>query len=133
MRKDGKKIVIIVLAMIVLVGVFALLITNTSISNAIGTYAKKLEKTITVDTLSGEDYGTSSQSIDEINGSAKAIAIGDKAEITSAIVQNRATGTGPWDENDEPGNDSSEDNNIVRSFDQVTWTTELTFGFGLQN
>ena len=128
MRKDGKEVVIIVLAMIVLVGVFTLLITNTSVRNGIDTYAKKLEKTITVDTLSGEDYGTSSQSIDEINGSAKAIAIGDKAEITSAIVQNRATGTGPWDENDEPGNDSSENNNIVRSFDQVTWTTELTFG-----
>ena len=36
------------------------------------------------------------------------------------------TGTGPWDDNDEAGNDSSEDNNIVRSFDQVTYTIEST-------
>ena len=33
------------------------------------------------------------------------------------------TGTAPWDENDEPGNDTGELNNIVRSFDNVTYTT----------
>ena len=49
------------------------------------------------------------------------------AKISSAQIIQTKTGTGPWDENDEPGNDSSEDNNIVRSFDQVTWTIENTF------
>ena len=48
------------------------------------------------------------------------------AKITSAQIIQTKTGTGPFDENDEPGNDSSEDNNIVRSFDQVTWTIENT-------
>ncbi len=48
------------------------------------------------------------------------------ARISSAQVIQTKTGTGPWDDNDEPGNDSSEDNNIVRSFDQVTWTIENT-------
>lgn len=48
------------------------------------------------------------------------------AIITSSQVIQTKTGTGPWDDNDEPGNDSSEDNNIVRSFDQVTWTIENT-------
>ena len=48
------------------------------------------------------------------------------AKISSSVVTQTKTGTGPFDENDEPGNDSSEDNNIVRSFDQVTWTIENT-------
>ena len=54
--------------------------------------------------------------------------IGDKAIISSAKITDRKTGTGPWDENDEPGNDSSATNDIVRSFDQVTWTIEATMG-----
>ena len=49
------------------------------------------------------------------------------AKISSAQIIQTKTGTGPWDDDDEPGNDSSEDNNIVRSFDQVTWTIENTF------
>ena len=48
------------------------------------------------------------------------------AKISSSQIIQTKTGTGPFDENDEPGNDSSEDNNIVRSFDQVTWTVENT-------
>ena len=51
----------------------------------------------------------------------------DGGRISSSQVIQTKTGTGPFDENDEPGNDSSEDNNIVRSFDQVTWTVENTF------
>ena len=48
------------------------------------------------------------------------------ATISSSQIIQTKTGTGPFDENDDPGNDSSEDNNIVRSFDQVTWTVENT-------
>ena len=51
----------------------------------------------------------------------------DGGRISSSQVIQTKTGTGPFDENDEPGNDSSEDNNVVRSFDQVTWTVENTF------
>ena len=59
------------------------------------------------------------QDLKEVNG--------DLGYITSAEAKVK-TGVGPFDENDEPGNDSSEENNIVRSFDQITWTYELTFG-----
>ena len=51
----------------------------------------------------------------------------DAAKVSSAVVIQTKTGTGPFDNDDSPGNDSSEDNNIVRSFDQVTWTVENTF------
>ena len=52
--------------------------------------------------------------------------IGQKGYISDATIISTKTGTGPWDADDEPGNDSSEDNNIVRSFDQVTWTIDIT-------
>ena len=61
---------------------------------------------------------------DELNG--RSSDAGQIAYVSSAQITGRTTGTGPWDENDEPGNDSSPDNNIVRSFDQVTWTVEVT-------
>ena len=54
--------------------------------------------------------------------------IGEKAIISSAEVVNRITGTEPFDSNDEPGNDSSSSNNIVRSFDKVTWKVDITMG-----
>ena len=54
-------------------------------------------------------------------------ANGDLGYITSAEAKVK-TGVGPFDADDNPGNDSSEDNNIVRSFDQITLTYELTFG-----
>ena len=54
------------------------------------------------------------------------LEVGRNGYISSAQIIERVTGTGPWDDNDEPGNDSSPDNDIVRSFDQVTWTVNLT-------
>ena len=110
--------------MALLVGVFVLLIANTRISENIKTYTKKLEagvvagvgETIAGDSSSSEDYGTSSQADGGTNVSSRAITIGDKAIISSVAIEAK-TGTGPWDDDDEPGNDSSEDNNIVRSFD----------------
>lgn len=52
--------------------------------------------------------------------------LGEEAKISSAQIIQRKTGIGPFDENDEAGNDSSESNNIVRSFDKITWTVECT-------
>ena len=54
-------------------------------------------------------------------------ANGDLGYITSVETKVQ-DGVGPFDENDEAGNDSGPDNGIVRSFDQITWTHKLTFG-----
>ena len=59
---------------------------------------------------------------------AEQIEVGKNSKITSATIIQRKTGTGPWDDNDDVGNDTSEDNDIVRSFDQVTYTVEYTMG-----
>ena len=65
--------------------------------------------------------------LNSINGNIEN-ANESNAVVSSAAIISTKTGTGPFDENNEPGNDSSEDNNIVRSFDQVTWTVDLTMG-----
>ena len=62
--------------------------------------------------------------IEKINASTE--LPDDGAKIASSQIIQTKTGTGPFDANDDPGNDSSEDNNVVRSFDQVTWTVENT-------
>ena len=64
---------------------------------------------------------------DELTKSENA-QIGEKAVVTSAQEVKRITGTAPFDSNDEPGNDSSEINNIIRSFDEITWNLDLTLG-----
>ena len=59
---------------------------------------------------------------------AEQTEVGKNSKITSAAITQRKTGTGPWDDNDDAGNDTSADNDIVRSFDQVTYTVEYTMG-----
>ena len=96
----NKKLVIVVLAVLaVLVAIICVLATKSDVFN-----------------LSGKEETEKNAGV--VNG--------DKGYISSAQIIQTKTGTGPWDADDEPGNDSSEDNNIVRSFDQVTWTVDLT-------
>ena len=56
----------------------------------------------------------------------KVVEVGQKGYISGVQVMQTKTGTGPWDTDDNPGNDTSADNNIVRSYDQVTWTIDVT-------
>ena len=51
---------------------------------------------------------------------------GTKGIVSEVAVIQRKTGTSQFDDNNEPGNDKDAENNIVRSFDQVTWTIEHT-------
>ena len=50
--------------------------------------------------------------------------IGLNAKVNESIIITRKTGTGPFDTEEGAGNDTSADNDIVRSFDQITWTIE---------
>ena len=73
------------------------------------------------------EYKNSIIGTNEITKSQDA-QIGEKAVVTSAQEVKRITGTAPFDSNDEPGNDSSETNDIVRSFDEIRWNIDLTLG-----
>lgn len=64
--------------------------------------------------------------VSEYNVSTYNTEIGKKAIISSSVITQTVTGVEPFDENDEPGNDSSDTNDIVRSFDQITYNIENT-------
>lgn len=48
----------------------------------------------------------------------------DEAHVTSVNVRNCVTGTKDFDGDDNPGNDSGPDNNIVRTYDLIQYTVE---------
>ena len=52
--------------------------------------------------------------------------IGQAGYVSQSIVTQIKTGTGPFDSDNTPGNDKDEDNDVVRSFDQITYTLENT-------
>lgn len=101
---NKKKISVLLILLVVLIGM-------------IGIRGKIFKSDI--NTVNGKNNGYL-QGLEEI---------GEGAKILSADIINRKTGTGPFDANDEPGNDSSESNEIVRSFDNVSWKFNLTMGF----
>ena len=104
-RKIHKKQIFIFIAIIVLLLAITLILNF----NKIAEYKNN---------IIGTDELTKSESTE----------IGEKAIVTSAQEVKRITGTAPFDSNDEPGNDSSETNDIVRSFDEIKWTLDLTLG-----
>ena len=56
------------------------------------------------------------------------LEVGKNGEITEIVLTDRQTGTGPFDDDNNPGNDENAENNVVRTFDQVTWTIDATMG-----
>ena len=103
----SKAVILLIIIGVIIAGIITKEIVTTIIE------AKQTE-------LLANEEQIDVQDIKEVNG--------DLGYITSAEASEVKTGVGPFDDNDDPGNDSSEENNIVRSFDQITWTYELTFG-----
>lgn len=50
----------------------------------------------------------------------------DSASITKLKADGLVSGTAPFDKDDRPGDDSTPDNTIIRSFDTATWTFDYT-------
>lgn len=50
---------------------------------------------------------------------------GDDARVTSITVTGISDGVAPFDDNNNPGNDFKENNNIVRTFDTVTYNFKV--------
>ena len=102
----SKAVILLIIIGVIIAGIITKEIVTTIIE------AKQTE-------LLANEEQIDVQDIKEVNG--------DLGYITSAEASEVKTGVGPFDDNDDPGNDSSEENNIVRSFDQITWTYELTY------
>lgn len=69
-------------------------------------------------------YNYSSGKIGEKFGDVE--RVGRQGIVKSAVITNRKTGTAPFDTTEGRGNDVSQTDNIVRSFDKVSWTIENT-------
>ena len=110
------KVAIALFVIAIALVLFVVLKQNTNLFNFIG----ETERQSVEEQADGEDDKQETQITEDD------LEVGRNGYISSAQIIERVTGTGPWDENDEPGNDSSPDNDIVRSFDQVTWTVNLT-------
>lgn len=104
-RKIKKKLIILLIVFIMIIGAVVLATKINQIGNS--------EKSM---------IGTEEMKNNKIS------EIGEQGIITSAQIIGTKTGTAPFDADDNPGNDSSENNNIVRSFDQIEWTIDLTMG-----
>ena len=52
--------------------------------------------------------------------------VGEDIYVSSAEFTSIVDGTESFDADDEPGNDSSPSNNVVRSFDRITYNVDLT-------
>ena len=115
-NRKTLKIAIILFVIAIALVFFVVLKQNTNLFNfALIAERQDIEEQIE----SGDDKKETEITEDDLE-------VGRNGYISSAQIIKRATGTGPWDANDEPGNDSSPENNIVRSFDQVTWTVDIT-------
>ena len=120
-RKDIKKGTTVIefnlskaVIMLIIIGVvLAGLLTKEIVTTII-----EVNKT---ELLANEDInnGAELQTARSING--------DLGYISSIDTKEVKTGTGPFDKDDKPGNDSSENNDVVRSFDQITWSYQLNF------
>ena len=106
-NKKRKVIIAIIILAILLIALIAII---GNIDNI---------KSITNKMLAAGENNTSE--VSQVNEE-----IGKEGIISAAQIKKTQTGTGPFDSDDEAGNDSSETNNIVRSFDQITWTVDLT-------
>lgn len=72
-------------------------------------------------TGTGERFDTTTDT-EQNQGVVKPILDGDHAYISSVTLTSEKSGVFTMDENDKPGNDSSADNDILRTFDQASYT-----------
>lgn len=106
MPKNKRKIGFLMIAFLLLLIIISIAVNMDNVKEMLNADDRYLQ---------GE---TEESEISETSGTIN----GDSAIVSSANIIQRKTGTGPFDSDDEAGNDSSEDNNIVRSFDEISWT-----------
>ena len=128
----SKAVIMLIIIGVVLAGILTKEIVTTIIET---NHEKQLANEEQIKTQELEETNEEQikiQELGKIDGEQVEVqdlreANGDLGYITSVETKVQ-DGVGPFDENDEPGNDSGPDNGIVRSFDQITWTHKLTFG-----
>lgn len=99
-----------------------LLMAATMMPTAFAETAEPIEAT-TQATEAKEATPSEAEATAEPNqGKVEDVLNTDHAYLSSVTLSSQKSGTYEFDENDEPGNDSSGDNNILRTFDQALYT-----------
>ena len=123
----NNKLFVVILTMVILVGLFTLMLTNSEVRENIRKGLDAFGNNFNSEDSVNEEIDL--QADTQVFEDGSAMLTDDSAIVETAIISSKITGTGPFDDNDEPGNDSSESNNIVRSFDTVTWNLEATTAY----
>ena len=119
-----SKLFVVILTMVILVGLFTLMLTNSEVRENIRNGLDAFGNNFNSEDSVNEEIDL--QADTQVFEDGSAMLTDDSAIVEKVDISSKITGTGPFDDNDEPGNDSSESNNIVRSFDTVTWNLEAT-------
>lgn len=106
MFKNKRVIGFLIIVVLLLIITISIVVNRENVKEMLNADDRYLQGETEISEIS-ETFGT-------ING--------ESAIVSSANIIQRKTGTGPFDSDDEAGNDSSEDNDIVRSFDEISWT-----------
>lgn len=139
MKPGLKKIVALILASVTLFGSGASVVSAAYADDTIMGRPTRIQAEPDVKTTTGGDEaGTDTQNQpDDASPQADAgqaapdVAIHDMLDTDSAAVSrlrlaDRITGTAPFDKDNERGDDKDETNDIVRSYDTVTYDYEYT-------
>lgn len=139
MKPGLKKIVALILASVTLFGSGASVVSAAYADDTIMGRPTRIQAEPDVKTTTGGDEaGTDTQNQpDDASPQADAgqaapdVAIHDMLDTDSAAVSrlrlaDRITGTAPFDKDNERGDDKDENNDIVRSYDTVTYDYEYT-------
>ncbi len=133
-NKTGKKVIslIVLFLIIILLNIFVFIKTGNN-----DKYQKVIKKVIELDEVEMENAQISKVSLGanafdsiedvvwpklEENGNIK----DDYAIVSESKITNIIDGTAPWDSDNNAGNDSANNNGIVRSFDTVTYNLEIS-------
>lgn len=125
MKKQGNRIFLFFLALLMIIGLAG---KATSVSAETGSSTPVIE---TADDTSDD---TETQAFTQTEENIQTVAEPtSKCYISSARIKEKVDGTGPFDSDDDDGDDSNAKNDIVRSFDSIYYTLEYVTAIKTDN
>lgn len=131
MKPGLKKIVALILASVTLFGSGASAVSAAYADDTIMSRPTRIQAEPDVKTTTGGEAATKPAPQADAGQAAPDVTIHDMLDTDSAAVSrlrltDRITGTAPFDKDNERGDDKDETNDIVRSYDTVTYDYEYT-------
>ena len=143
-KTSEPKVIRINLSLLVGIIAIIMIVLSSLVSYKVATVGTKMMHSLVEEIEADESLLFGADSEDDEIATASTDSddgeLGEYAYISSAVITDTITGVAPFDDESDTdssnsdgtvtwtaGNDTSEDDNIVRSFDQITWELENTF------